>query len=352
VATIDGTELVFEPRLRFSSFAQRLQGFGGLYVFRGRQDEAIDLFGGGVFDDRTDTVAGFGEFTVALPQHLTLTLAGRLEREHRRRLGQAGPFAIDLDETYNVFSPKVGIEWRAANGFSLGTVVLRGYNGGGAGFTYDSPFVSYTFEPEFVWTSESYVRADLRDGTLSLTGNVFYSRYDDMQLPFDLNPDPSIWAFVVRNADAATTYGAEVGARWRPSSSWNLFANVGMLRARITEYPGSSVEGHRLAQSPAVTTNVGAAYRHRSGLDVNVDVRASSAYFSSITNDPNGEVGAYALANLQAGYTIRRTRVFAYVNNLFDSNAPLLLEPGETRADDVASIIRPRRAGIGMTWGF
>ncbi|MGH9159643.1 MAG: TonB-dependent receptor [Vicinamibacteraceae bacterium] len=349
-AAIDGHELVFEPRVRFATEGRRVQGFAGVYLFRGRQDEAIDLFGGGTFDDETDTVAAFGELTIAMPKRFEVTLAGRVEREHRRRTGATGPFSIDLDETYDVFSPKVGLEWHASDTVAVGAFVLRGYNGGGAGFTYDPPFVSYTFDPELVWSSESYVRADLGGGTLSLTGNVFFSRYADMQLPFDLNPDPRMWSFVVRNADAAVTYGSELGATWRPAASLELFGNVGLLHAEITEYPGSGVEGHRPAQAPSFTTDFGASYRHSGGFDVSFDTRFSDSYFSSVTNDPLGKTDPYAILNVQAGYTIRGTRVFALVGNLFDSAAMTLLEPGATRAEDVAQIVRPRHVGVGVTW--
>jgi outer membrane receptor protein involved in Fe transport len=277
-ATINGREFVFEPRLRFSTPGMRLQGFGGVYLFRGRQDEAIDLFGGGTFNDRTDTVAAFGEATVAMPHRLDLTLGGRVEREHRRRLGSDGPFAIDFDETYHVFSPKVGVRWRANDTLTIGTVVSRSYNGGGAGFTYDFPFVSYVFTPEFVVSSETYGRVDLRDGTVSLTGNLFFSHYRDMQLPFDLNPDPNIWSFVVRNADAAFTYGGEFGAAWRPAPGLELFGNLGLLHTEITRYPGSSVEGHNLAQAPTVTSDLGILY-HRRRIDFSVDARLRCLLF-------------------------------------------------------------------------
>jgi iron complex outermembrane recepter protein len=353
-ALIDGRELVFEPRVRFASSNRRVQGFAGVYLFHGTQDESIDLFGGGLFDDETNTAAGFGEVTIALPKQLELTLAGRFEREHRERAGSDGPFTIAFDETYNVFSPKVGLQWRASPTFTLGTVVSRGYNGGGAGFTYDFPFVSYTFEPEYVWTSENYVRADLADGKVSLTGNVFYSRYQDMQLPFDLNPDPSIWAFVVRNADAVVTYGSELGATWRAMPSLELFGNVGLLRAEITDYPGSSVQGNELPRAPSASLLFGARYRDARGFDGSLEARVAGAYFSSVTNDPFGKTDSYGYVNAQVGYTIRGsgTRIFVYAKNLFDSAAATILEPGSTRAEDVATILQPRRAGLGISWGF
>jgi outer membrane receptor protein involved in Fe transport len=348
-AVIESAELLFEPRVRFDG--SRVRGFAGVYVFRADQDDEIDLFGGGLFDDRTRTVAGFGEVVLTPISRLDVTLGARLEREHRRRTGADGPFTIDFDETYNVFSPKAGVHWRASDAVSIGTVLSRGYNAGGAGFTYDFPFVSYTFSPEFVVSSETYIRADLAGGTLSLTGNAFVSGYTDMQLPFDLNADPDIWSFVVRNADAARTYGAEAGARWRAVPGLEVFGNLGLLQTEITEYPDSSVEGNRLAQAPSFTADLGAVYRHRNGFDLSLDTRYSDAYFSSVTNDPRGQVDPYAILNLQAGYRLGRARVFAFAKNVFDSSAAVLIDPGATPADDSAIIVRPRRLGIGLTVG-
>jgi iron complex outermembrane recepter protein len=351
-AEIDGRELVFEPRVRFSSRDTRIKGFAGLYAFRGRQDETIDLFGGGAFDDETTTVAAFGEASIGLPEDVEITLGGRIEQEHRRRIGSDGPFAIDFDETYRVFSPKVGVAWRANGAVTIGAVVSRGYNGGSAGFTYDFPFVSYTFAPEYVWNYETYTRADLYRGKLTLTGNAFVSDYTNMQLPFDLNPDPRIWSFVVRNADAALTFGGEAGATWRPAGGLELFASAGLLKTEITEFSGSSVEGNALPRSPAFTTDVGLLYRHRTRFDAGIDIRYSDAYYSSVTNEPRGKVDPYALMNAQAGYSLSGARLFVFVTNIFDSAAPVLLEPGATTAEDVAMIVRPRRAGVGLTWGF
>src|SRR5690606_31971116 len=78
---IDGTEFVVEPRLRFALFGERLTGFVSTHHFRHDQDEFIDLFGGGSFDDETRTDAIFGEATWALTPSLDLTLGGRLESE-------------------------------------------------------------------------------------------------------------------------------------------------------------------------------------------------------------------------------------------------------------------------------
>jgi outer membrane receptor protein involved in Fe transport len=345
-ATIDAREITFEPRVRFGT-SNGIRGFGGAYFFHANQDEAIDLFGGGAFDDRTRTAAAFGEVTVPVGAHVDLTFGGRLEREHRFRQGGAGPFVIDFDETYHVFSPKIDLSWHATPSTTVGTAVSRGYNGGGAGFTFDPPFVSYTFDPEFVVTSESYVRTDL--GPVSFTGNVFYSAYRDMQLPFNISPDPAVWSFVVRNADQAVTYGAEAGARWVPTPSTELFLSLGLLRTDVTRDPDSGVEGHELPRSPAVSTTFGARYRSPRGFDASADVRSTGGYYSSITNEAAGRTDAYAVASAQVGYSRSHARVFLFANNIFDAQNAVLISPAAVAADNTADILRPRRVGIGLT---
>src|SRR3546814_12965546 len=115
------------------------------------------------------------------------TLGGRYEREKRRRTGSTGPFAIDFDETYEVFLPKFGIAWHATETLTVGATVTRGYNGGGAGFTFEPPFQSYTFEPEYVWSHEAYARADLECGRLCLPAHVYSRDYPAMTLPLAPN---------------------------------------------------------------------------------------------------------------------------------------------------------------------
>jgi iron complex outermembrane recepter protein len=353
---LDGREYVVEPRVRFFGLDGRLNGVGGVYLFRASQDEEIDFPAFGTFDDRTTTVAAFGEATYAILEDVDLTVGARAERERRERTGAAGIFSIDLDETYTAFLPKFGLAWHATDELTVGAMVSRGYNGGGAGFTYNPPFESYTFDPEYVWTYEAYARADLLDNRLSLTGNVFYSDYKDMQLAVDLNPDPTLWAVVVRNADKAVTYGAEVGARWLAAPGLELFADVGLLKTEITDYPDSGVEGNELPQAPAFTSNFGVVYKHSSGIELSADARYSDAYFSSISNDPRGKIDPYFIVNSKLSYRFAEewgdVRVFAFVQNVFDTEEPIYLEPGATPADDVANLLPPRTFGVGLEMRF
>lgn len=349
---IEAQEFVAEPRVRLSLLDERLRGFVGVHYFRNTQDEYIDLFGGGTFDDSTTTSAVFGEAIFKATDTVDITFGARLEQEKRRRTGGTGPFLIDFDETYEVALPKIAVAWRASDAVTVGGVIARGYNGGGAGFTYDVPFVSYVYEPEFLWNYELYGRAQLADGRLTLTGNVFFNDYKDMQLPFDLNPDPDLWSYVVRNADEAQTYGVEVGARLAALQGLELFANLGLLQTEVTNYPGSGIESNELTRAPAATFDLGFSYERSSGFEIAIDGRYLDAYYSDVLNDPNGQTDAFWLANARIGYRFAKARVFASVTNLFDSVTPILLTPGATRDEDIANLADPRTVTAGVQISF
>lgn len=324
---IDGKEYVVEPRLHFDLADGRLTGFLGTHHFRADQDEGIDLFGGGVFEDETTTDAVFGEVTWAFTDTLDLTFGGRWEREHRERDGGVFVFLINFDETYEVFLPKGTLAWHPNDRLTLGATVARGYNGGSAGFTFEPPFVSYTYGEEYVWNYELFARASLFDDRLFLTANAFYSDYEDMQLPFDLNPDPAIWSTVIRNAPEAESYGLELGSRLLLTEALELFANVGLLQTEITKYPGSGIEGNDLPRSPSATVSFGAFYTHPGGFEAGVDARWTDRYHTEVTNLARGRTDAYWVANVQVAWRFSKVRVFAALTNVFDNVEPILIYP-------------------------
>jgi outer membrane receptor protein involved in Fe transport len=354
-ATIDGHDYTLEPRLRYRSPDKRWTGFVGLYGFSAKQHDTLDLFGGGAWDDRTSTTALYGEATVALRPDLELTAGGRYEREHRRRLGTLAFFTTDFDESYTNFLPKLSLAWQTDEHTTVGAAISRGYNGGNAGFTYEAPYVNYTYKPEYVLNLEGFARKSLQGGRLRLTANVFVSQYKDMQLPFDLNPDPTKWAYVVRNAPRAQTYGAELGAKWQATPALRLNAELGLLHAKVTRYAGSGVEGHVLPRAPKVSTVLGVNWRAPNRLEAGLTARYSSGYYSDITNLERGRVEPGWIANARVSYPMGKARLFAYATNLFDAKRPVLLDadPGAaTNAADAATLPRPRTIGVGIEAWF
>jgi len=341
---INGREYVLEPRLNYEAVDGNLSGFAGLYGLRAKQNEYIDLFGGGDFDDETSTRAVFGEGTWAVLDDVDLTLGARYEEETREREGAAGSISIDFEETYKTFLPKIGAAWHIDENLTVGTTVARGYNGGGAGITWASPFVAYTYDPEYVWNYEAYARSELLDGRLRLNGNVFYADYTDIQLPYKLGTTST----VIRNADEAIVYGAEFGGLWAARPDLDLTGEIGLLQTEVTSYPDSGFEGNELFRSPALTASAGAMY-HKDGFEFGVDVRYSEAYYSDIANTPRGKTDPYWMTSLNSSYTFKKVKVFGYVDNLFDEETPVEIYTGTT---DKAMMLPPRTFGVGVEVEF
>lgn len=369
---INAEEIMIEPRVRITGFDGRLTALAGVYYFDNSQDEYIDFgFAAGPYDDDTTTRAVFAELVYALRDNVDLTLGGRYENEQRRRVGQAF-FTVDFDAEYSVFMPKAVLSWDIAPDTTVGVAVNRGYNGGGAAFTFDPPFVSYQYDEEYVWNYEAFFRTNLLDDRLRLTANAFFTDYSDFQMPYDLNPGPD-FAIVIINADEVQTRGIELGLTAVVHPHVQVLADLGYLHTEITKYPGGQVlegnvlppsefEGNELARSPKFSAKAGLAYQHPAGFDFSLDASYSTKYFSSVLNRLDERVDAFWVANAQIGYRMKNARIYGYVTNLFDSDDPVLLErasfdldfDGTTDVSNIQtySILQPRTFMAGVEFNF
>ena len=349
-ATIDTREYVIEPQLHYRD--DGVSAIVGIYAYQARQDEFIEFLGGQNFKDRTDTLAAYAEGIVPLSEVLDLSLGIRYDQEDRRREGgdPAGAVVrISSDETYQAAMPKIGLNWHPSEDLSWGVQISKGYNAGGAGVAFGVPIVNYQYDEETVWNYEIYGRQQFLGGRIRTTQNLFYSRYKDMQLPFDLTPnDSSDEAFVVRNAEKVETSGLELGLEAAVTSNLDLRAGLGVLKTDIASYPGSGVEGNELFTAPEFTASLGFTWQQDNWL-LGMSSRYSDSYFTDINNRPGGKTDAYVVADAQLSYDIGRGTVFASVKNLFDTDKRVARYPSATPA---AVMLQPRTYLVGLELGF
>ncbi|WP_439817681.1 TonB-dependent receptor domain-containing protein [Zavarzinia sp. CC-PAN008] len=342
---IDGDEILVEPLLRYNLAGGTVRGIAAVHYFHNEQTEDFLFFVPSVFEDETNTYAVFGQADISLTDALDLTIGGRYESEHRERVGRSTLFPIAFEETFDAFLPRFGLTWYLGDEWTTGVTIARGFNAGGAGVTFGNPVTAYIYDAEYVWNYEAFGRADLMDGALQLTGNIFFADYDGLQLPFQLGP----LSTVIRNAERATTYGVELGARYRVAPGLTVFGDIGVLRTAIEDYPGSGVEGNDLPFSPGFTAAFGVDYEHQSGFDAGIDVRYSDSYFSDVDNIGRFRTDDYVKVNGQVGYTYGSMRVFAYMANIFNDESPLLLSDFGTLT---AQLNAPRTWGLGLEAHF
>ncbi|NNS10141.1 TonB-dependent receptor [Erwinia sp. JH02] len=339
-ANVGGHEFQTSPLVHFATDDNVWHGLAGINYFRASQDEDIYLFGGSYFKDETQTASAFAELTYALTEQVDVTASSRVEREHRRRVGSGGASAVDFDETWDVFLPKLDVAWKPMESQTYGAKVSRGYNGGGAGITFSAPLVTYTYDPEYVWNYELYSRHHIDAANLDLTSNIFYNDYKNMQLPYSLASGST----VISNADKVETYGAELGAIWKPTLDFELNSSVGLLKTKIKEFGGSTNEGNALPRAPGYTANVGAKYMLLPGVELSGNVKFSGSYYSAYDNDSEGRISPYWISNVQLAYTFQYGRATLYAQNLFDSDHSLSIS-----ANDRTTAITQRERLVGTS---
>nr|WP_202819736.1 TonB-dependent receptor [Thaumasiovibrio subtropicus] len=349
----DGDEYHLEPLIRYRSDDDRIQSLAGLRYYESEQDEAyLNAIGKHPMKDETETKSAFFEVTYAASPTIDITVAARYEREDRRRLVDASMkgrngllfINVDYDESFSAFLPKLDIAWKPEFGHTLGFKVGKGYNAGGAGISLIG-FVPYKFEEETVLNYELYSRHRLDDGKLQLTSNIFYNDYDDMQLTQQLGPRDVI----IRNAEKATTYGAEFGAQWMPSYHLEFFGNLALLRTEIKKFNDPDIEGNKFARAPEASATFGTRINFLDDFDFSANARYTSSYYSGHANNPEHKISGYWVANTQLAYQFDQGRAVLFVENVFDADDNTMIFNGSAATP---LKVRPRTIGASVQLDF
>lgn len=360
-ASINTKEYVLEPQLNYQN--GETKAVMGVYYYQARQEEFIEFIVAQNFTDDTDTLAAYAEGILPLSSNIDLSLGLRYEHEDRTRQGgdETGAIVnVFSDEDYDIFLPKVGLNWQATENSNWGIQISKGYNAGGGGVTFVLPIVNYSYDEETVWTYEVYGRQEFMQGKIRTTQNVFFSDYKNMQLPFDLTPENSRdEAFVIRNANKVETMGLELGLTATVSENLNLWGNISLLDTEITDYPTSGVEGNELLTAPNFTARLGLSWQ-QNNWQAGINSRYSNSYYTDVNNRPGGETDPYTVLDAQLSYQLDDYRIFAVVNNLFDNDKPVSRYPGVAPADsaqpdsdfDSAVLLQARSFQIGIELSY
>jgi len=174
---------------------------------------------------------------------------------------------------------RVALNWTAADDLLLYTSVAKGYKAGGVNLGATDP----NFEPEKNLVVEIGSKTTLLDGHLRMNGDVFYSKYEDIQL-ISLRGTPPLP--YTQNASEGKSYGVELELQGVFGGfAANLgfaylnaeFANSNVLNLAERVNPNAPIppdaanailqrsttvqSGQPLPFSPEITANAGIEYR-------------------------------------------------------------------------------------------
>ncbi|MFQ5548019.1 MAG: TonB-dependent receptor [Woeseia sp.] len=235
----------------------------------------------------------------------------------------------------------------------------KGYKAGGfnLGLVPDDRRV---FEQESLWSLEAGIKSDWLGNTLALNASVFYSERDNQQVrtSFQLDPnDPLSFVFFTDNAAQGRTIGLETDLNWQPNEAWQIYANLGLLRAEFDEFitPQVDLSGRRQAHAPDYTIALGGSYRHPAGFWARLDFMARDGFYFDVSHDQQSS--AAEIVNARIGYDADRWSVQLWARNLLDEHYPVRgfyfgNEPPDFPNELYMRFGDPRHLGMTLDWRF
>ncbi len=152
-----------------------------------------------------------------------------------------------FEQSFNNFSPKLGLEYQATNDVLIYASFAKGYKTGGWTTRLTTPqpagTTAPTFGPEKATTYEVGIKSQFLDRKVVFNLAGFYTDYKGIQLNFQVGTSPTL-----QNAGDARIYGFEAELQARPVPDLTIAAGVGYTNARYTSL-SPFVTGVTLASS-------------------------------------------------------------------------------------------------------
>lgn len=181
---------------------------------------------------------------------------------------------ISNDETWDEFTPKVALTYRASEDQMFYGQYSRGYRAGGFNGRVDAVETAIApYDPETVDNFEVGYRSQWADRRVTFNATLFHMSYEDKQEEIQQPSATSGTGQVTRvvNASDATIQGAEIELAWLATDGLTIRANLGLLDAEYDKFevdagtPGSPIiqdfSDLDFRRAPDVTFGINADYR-------------------------------------------------------------------------------------------
>lgn len=279
-------QLSQEIRLAFDAFNGRLNGQTGAYYLKEsnrrvegllQQFPAPSISGSALYPQSVNarSIAMFGQVDFEVVPSLTITAGARMTWERKSGsfagfktdtgpglpppLGTLGGYNVTGSKSWNAFTPRFALNWKANDDILLYASVARGYKSGGfQGLSGTAAGASTPYDPEYAWGYEIGAKTEWFDRRLRLNLSAFQTDYSNLQIS-QLVP---LCCVVVSNAAKARIQGAEIEFVVRPTKGVQFDGSYSFLDAKFTEYliPGQNYTGNELPRSPKNKINIGGQF--------------------------------------------------------------------------------------------
>lgn len=352
-AEINSDDITNEFILQYKG--DNISVLSGIYYSSFNSEEQLDLsgfrLGIGDFEEKRESKGIFADFTWSITSKLDVSAGGRWQEDSQDRDGGFVPVVpIDFDETFSEFLPKFEIAYDLSNDIRIGGLVEKGFNAGGFTFNFDT-FSEDQFSEETLWNYELFLRSSFLDGRLELNGNIFHTKYDDLQISTSVEVAPDFFANVFSNVAKANSTGAEIDSVLRVNEELTLEMALGYTTTEFdsNSNAGALINGNEFQRAPRLSVSVGAIWQPIEDLTLSAFARHTDDYYSDDANIEANKVDSFSIVDLQARYYYGDSVSFILsVTNLFDEfNELIIFDNGST-----ASVTDPRRVTLGVQFYF
>lgn len=312
--------------------------------------------------------AAFGQVDFDIIDNLTLTVGMRQNHENKRFTRQFThiegqdifiPYQV-LEKSWNSFTPRFGLSWKATGNVMLYASYAEGFKGGGWNPRPAAQNLGVTpFEPERIKTYEVGAKTEWFDRRLTFNVAGFISDYSNIQLPVILPP----FNIETQNAGKSRIHGVEVELAARPVPEATIQIGYGYFHNEYRSIaPGPATTTFaltdKLPDAPKHTLNIGADYRFDLGSMGSLTLRGDGSYrsaaYKDAVNTPQIRQPGFWLASGRVTWATEDDRfsVQVYGNNLFDKKYLTAGLDASVLGEIVGFYGRPREFGVQGSYRF
>ena len=293
----------FSQELQLLYTGERWNGIFGVYYLDAKASNDFDVvlgqlvgglgvtaYTGGTVE--TEAWSAFADVTTSLTERWSLSVGARYTEDKRSAdifranyLGLASPafgaaspvvLAVGSDfeasRTYSEFTPRLNLSYAISDQVNAYAGYSRGFKAGSfdpRGANFLTPEVEQGFDPEILDSFELGLKSTWLDGRARTNIALFYSDYQDMQIPgsvgVDSDGDGTNDTFVgtVTNAAQSTIKGIELEGSVLLSNSWSMAFALSALDPKIDEWIVNGVDvssAREIQNTPKTTAHLALTY--------------------------------------------------------------------------------------------
>ena len=211
-----------------------------------------------------------------------------------------------------------------------------------------------SYSADSLWNYEGGAKSRLLDGRLSITGDVFYIDWkniqEDINLPicgFDFNT----------NVGSGESYGTEAEVKFKPVSSLTLGLSAGYTHATLTSDQASLgiTKGDPIPNTPKWSADFSTQYDTWFGDALKGFVTADwnftgASHGTVLKGDPDYNRPSYNLLGATAGLDVRSWEVAVFVKNVL--NDQKIIEKPNLQSVNRGYTLVPRTVGLSVDVRF